>query len=186
METATAKKLQEEITETFLKIVYGEKYLSPLKKKRIDDFWDFCHATFWPCQNFTDAEKEKFRELIAEHFTGDPDEKFLELIERAILVKRYIRRGFGRFVASPIDWLDIRYSYGLTGTAPWRNDMMERRKTLPHYNDSVVFLALSILIFCENKSTGTVEKVRDTLIKSKNYDLLNIYNRAIIHFLFIN
>lgn len=186
METATARKLGEEMAEAVLQIIYGDKYLSPLKKKRINDFWDFCHATFWPCQNFTEAEKQKFRELIAEHFTGDPNEKFVELVERAILVKRYIRRGFGRFVAKPIDWLNIHFRYGLSGTAHWHKEMMEQRKTVPYYNDGVVFLAVAIQSFCENTNTGEIEEVRNLLIESKQYDLLNIYNRAIIHFLFIN
>ena len=62
----TARKLEEQIAENFMQIIYGEKYLSPVKRKRINDFWDFCHAQFWPCQNFTDVEKEKFKEWLNE------------------------------------------------------------------------------------------------------------------------
>lgn len=182
----TARKLEQQIEENFLRIIYGDKYLSPLKKQRINDFWDFCHATFWPCQNFTEAEKAEFKTLIAEHFDGDSNRKFLELVERAILAKLYIDRRVGRYVAKPIDWLNINFRYGLSGTAYWHQEMMEQRQTVPYYNESIVFLAAAILSFCENTNPEEIEEVRNLLIESRQYKLLNIYNRALIHFLFIN
>lgn len=184
---ATARKLGEEMAETVLQIIYGEKYLSPLKRKRINDFWDFCHAQFWPCQNFTETEKEKFKDLIADHFIcDDPNQRFVELIERAILAKRYIRRRVGRYIAKPIDWLNINFRFGLSGTARWYQELEEQRLTVPHYNEAVAFLAEAVLSFCKNTNPEEIEHVRNELIKDKQYDLWNMYNRAIIHFLFIN
>lgn len=180
------RKLDEQIAESFLRIIYGEKYMSPVKMKRINDFWDFCHAQFWPCQNFTEMEKAKFKELIAEHFDGDADEKFIELVQRAILAKRYIKRRVGRYVAKPIDWLNINFRYGLSGTAYWYQEIMEQRETVPHYNEAIEFLAKAILSFCKHTNPQEIEEVRNQLIENRQYDLLNMYNRAIIHFLFIN
>ncbi len=181
------RKLEDQITENFMKIIYGDKYLSPVKRKRINDFWDFCHAQFWPCQNFTEQEKQKFKELITDHFTGDDaNKKFIELIERAILAKRYIKRRSGRYIAKPIDWLNIHFKFGLSGTANWYQELVKQRKTVPHYNEAVTFLARAVLSFCKNLNSQEVEAVRNQLIEDRQYDLLNMYNRAIIHFVFIN
>ncbi len=183
----TARKLEEQIAENFMKIIYGDKYLSPVKKKRINDFWDFCHAQFWPCQNFSETEKAAFKELIADHFNcDDANAKFVELIERTILAKRYIKRRNGRYVAKPIDWLNINFRFGLSGTAYWYKELVEQRKTVPHYNEAVAFLASAILSFCKNTNPEEIEEVRNQLLENKQYDLWNMYNRAIIHFLFIN
>ena len=182
-----ARKLDQEIAETVLQIIYGDKYISPLKRKRINAFWDFCYATFWSNQNFSEAEKEKFRELIADHFAGadDPNQKFIELVERAILAKRYIRRSPSRYIAKPMDWLNISFKKGLSGTVNWYKEVNEQRKTVPHYNEGIAVLANAILDFSKFARQQQIAEYRNHLIKMDQFDLLFLYQNAIIHLLFI-
>jgi hypothetical protein len=182
-----ARKLDQEIAESVLQIIYGGKYISPLKRKRINAFWDFCYATFWSNQNFAEAEKEKFKELIADHFAGvdDPNQKFIELVERAVLAKRYIRRRSSRYITKPIDWLNINFKKGLSGTASWYKELNEQRKTVPHYNEGIAVLANGILDFSKFGRSQQITEYRKHLIKMEQYDLVFLYQNAIIHLLFI-
>lgn len=182
-----ARKLEEEIVNQLLQIVYGDKYLSPLKKKRINDLWDICYATIWPKENFSKTEIETFKVLIADHFIGseNADEKFAELIERVVLAKRYINRRQGRYISKPIDWLNIHFKTGLQGTEKWYKQVTDQRKTVPHYNEGIKLLSEALLSFSKHQKTNEIEQYREEFIKQKQHDLLFYYTNAIMHLLFI-
>jgi hypothetical protein len=179
----TAKKNEAAETVDFLlRIIYGDKYVAPIKKKRINDFWAFCHSTFWGNENFTPEQIEEFKSLIAEHFKGahDINAKFLELVERAVLVKRYLRRREGRYIAKPADWFNINFMFGLSGTARWYKELAEQRKTVPHYNEGIGMLAAAILQYSMHRKTSDVTSQREQLIAAKQIDLAQLYMNAVV------
>src|SRR5437868_6598554 len=134
---SAARKLQNQglPKSPQLRIIFGGLHTGK-KQKRINDFWVFCHSTFWSRENFTESQQEDFKHLIAEHFRRgtDVDTTFRELIQRAILAKRYVRRGPGRYMPKPADWLNVHFARGLSGTASWYSELAEQRKTVPSYN----------------------------------------------------
>src|SRR6202007_2144375 len=101
------RKINTELeTEVILKLIKGGLYQPSKKETRINHFWVFCHSTFWSTQNFSEKEVEKFKALIAEHFKDNEkvNHKFKELVERATMAKRYIKRRWWRYITKPMDW----------------------------------------------------------------------------------
>lgn len=180
----TARKTEaEETVDFFLRIIYGDKYYAPIKRKRINDFWSFCHSTFWPNENFTQEQVNEFKALIADHFKGakDINGKFKELIERAALVKRYLRRREGRYISKPADWLNINFLFGLSNTARWYKELTEQRKTVPHYNEGIAYLAEAILSYSKYRKPQEVAKWREAFIADKHTDLMQLYMNAVAY-----
>src|SRR3954466_13159706 len=138
---SAAKKIEGNTKEAKSKfsIVYGDLHANGKRQKRINDFWIFCHSTFWSKEIFSEIQEEEFKKLIAEHFrhSKNSDKTFIELIHRAVLAKRYVKRSQWRYIPKPSDWLNINYSKGLAGTADWFRQLAEQRKTVPSYNSAL-------------------------------------------------
>lgn len=184
-----ARKINEQFeTEIFLKLIKGGLYQTAKKQQRINDFWIFCHSTFWSTENFTSEEQEKFKQLIADHFKGcdNPNKKFKELVQRAVMAKRYIQRRSGRYIAKPIDWFNIYFKTGLSGTEKWYREMIIQRVTVPHYNEGIKLLAKAVLDYSKDENPFEVEYYRNEFIKNKQTTLLFLYTNFIMHKEFIN
>ncbi len=165
-----------------LRIVKGGK--SDPMKSVIENTWIFIHAALWPNEEFTNNEEEQFKQLISEHFnfSDNPNSVFEELIERVCLVKRFISRKQSRYVAKPIDWLNIHYYAGLTGTAGWYDEVCLQRATVPQYNYGLRLLSKAITKYLQEPTVKTIVNYRKKLIAEKQFDLLQIFNNSIIHF----
>lgn len=165
-----------------LKIVKGGK--SDPMNSVIDNTWMFIHAALWPHEEFTHKEEEQFKMLISEHYnySENPNSVFEELIERVCLAKRFIKRKPGRYIAKPIDWLNIHYYAGLTGTVAWYNEVCIQRATVPSYNHGLTVLAKAITKYLQEPTVKTIVCHRKKLIAEKQFDLLQIFNNTIIHF----
>lgn len=171
-----------------LRVIKGGLFPATKKEKRIEQFWLFCHATLWNSQQFDNSQVEQFKELISEHFKKfkDADKAFKQLVERVCLAKRYVNRRPGRFISKPIDWLNINYRNGLTGTESWYKSVTDQRKTVPHYNEGILTLSRAILSWCEQKNILDILNYRSELIKQKQFDLLQVYMNSIIHIQYLN
>lgn len=187
------KKIQtkREIKNTHvphLKVVKGGLFPTTKREKRIEQFWLFCHATFWNTQQFSDAEITEFKLLIREHFKRNKnvDATFKQLVERVCLAKRYVTRKKGRYISKPIDWLNINYKNGLAGTASWYKVVQEQRETVPHYNEGIALLAKSVYKYCETRNILDMLINRKELIRLKQHDLLQIYMNTIMHIQYFN
>ncbi len=165
-----------------LKIVKGGKS-DPINSV-IDNTWIFIHAALWDQEEFSNKEIEQFKQLIAEHyhFSENSQSVFEELIERVCLAKRFIKRRQGRYVAKPIDWLNIHYYAGLAGTQGWYNEVCLQRITVPDYNKGLTLLAKAILKYLQEPTAKTILSYRKKLIAEKQFDLLQIFNNTIVQF----
>ena len=163
-----------------LKIVKGGKN-DPMNSV-IDNTWMFIHAALWDHEEFSDKEIEQFKKLISEHYhvSKNSQNVFEELIERVCLAKRFVNRRHGRYVAKPIDWLNIHYYAGLAGTQGWYNEVCLQRITVPEYNKGLTILAKGILKYLQEPSAKTILSYRKKLIAEKQFDLLQIFNNTIV------
>lgn len=165
-----------------LKIVKGGK--SDPMNSVIDNTWMFIHAALWDHEEYSNKEIEKFKQLISEHynFSDNPSSVFEELIERVCLAKRFVKRRQGRYIAKPIDWLNIHYYAGLTGTKNWYQGLCLQRITVPEYNSGLTLLAKAILKYLQEPCAKTILCYRKKLIAEKQFDLLQIFNNTIVQF----
>lgn len=165
-----------------LKVVKGGK--SNPKNNIVENTWNFIHAALWSNSEFSYKEKTQFENLIAEHYNTlkNPEKVFEEIIERVCLAKRFITRKRGRYIAKPIDWLNINYYAGLTGTEGWYQEVCLQRITVPDYNYGITLLAKAICKYLQEPTIKTIATYRKKLIAEKQFDLLQIFNNAIINF----
>lgn len=181
------RKIKKEKKTSHLSVVIGDLHPASRKEKRVYDFWTFCHAVLWPTEVFTPQQEDEFKKLIREHFnnSGDVDATFKELVQRAVLAKRYIRRRSTRYISKPTDWLNIHFAKGLSGTAKWFAELMQQRKTVPHYNEGVTLLADAVLQFARNRIVLDVLKFREKLLEEKQFDLMFYYTNTVLHMQYI-
>lgn len=182
MNTAT-QFIREEEPSILFRLIKGGQYHSDKKEKRIQDFWAFCHATFWPNEDFSVDEETTFLKLISQHFHGTAliDRRFMELIERAAMAKRFIDQQPGRYVARPSEWLNVHFQFGLAGTQDWYNKVSEQRRTVPTYRQGLKMLAKGILNYCRTQDKIAIQVYRQAFIEEKQKNLLAIYTNAISH-----
>jgi hypothetical protein len=180
-------ELQKETIITF-RVIRGGLYSHSIREKRVNDFWTFCHSTFWSNELFTEEEQQEFKMLIADHFKDgkDADEVFFQLLQRATLAKRYIKRRSTRYISKPSDWLNINFKKGLAGTENWLKEVEDQRLTVPTYNEGIELLAEAILSWTKKGNADDVMNYREKFIVSKQFDLLFLYTNAIMHFQYIN
>lgn len=186
--TTVRKVSVENESQPALKLIKGGLYQTDKKRKRINDFWVFCHSAFWSAQNFTEAEEQQFRTLIAAHFAkcNDINKRFKELVERATLAKRYVQRYPNRYMQTPTDWLNITNANGLTGTAIWFSQVKQKRKANPEHHKGIAHLSKAILSYSKRRNVLDVANYRHAFIEMKEHDLLLLYTNAVMHLHFIN
>lgn len=142
------------------------------------------HSALWNNKQFSSKEQENHHELMKEHFQHCQSfrARFIEIVERIALAKRYLSRAKGRYVAKAVDWLNIEYHNGLAGTTNWLYQVKMQRKSCPEYNKGIRVLANAILAYVENSSAYTIMRYRKLLIKDRHFDLLQIFNNTIVNF----
>ena len=165
-----------------LRVIKGGK--SSPKNNTVENTWIFIHAALWNNNEFSYKEETQFQNLIAEHYNTFkyPTKVFEEIIERVCLAKRYVNRKRGRYLSKPIDWLNINYHKGLTGTEGWYKEVCVQRISVPEYNKGITLLAKAITKYLQEPSIKTVVTYRKKLIAQKQFDLLQIFNNSIINF----
>lgn len=169
-------------TVPLLRVVKGGKS-NPLNSM-VDNTWIFIHAALWCNNEFSAKEQTQFQNLIAEHYNThkNPTKVFEEIIERVCLAKRYVNRKRGRYLSKPIDWLNLNYHKGLSGTEGWYQEVCLQRLTVPEYNKGITLLAKAITKYLQEPTIKTIVTYRKKLIGEKQFDLLQIFNNSIINF----
>jgi len=182
------KKQIEQETQVQFRIIRGGLYSPTKRVKRINDFWTFCHSTFWSTQIFKETQEEKFKDLISAYFQKgkDSDEMFSQLVQRAVLAKRYVKRRNTRYMTKPEDWLNINYKKGLKGTETWFQEVEQQRLTVPTHNEALELLAEAVLCWAKKRNILDVPVYREKFIAMKQFDLLFLYTNAVMHFQYIN
>jgi len=165
-----------------LRVIKGGKS-NPLNNI-VDNTWIFIHAALWCNNEFTGKEEAQFQNLIAEHYNThkNPIKVFEEIIERVCLAKRYVNRKRGRYLSKPIDWLNLHYHKGLSGTEGWYQEVCLQRITVPEYNKGITLLAKAITKYLQEPTIKTIVSYRKKLISEKQFDLLQMFNNAVINF----
>lgn len=153
------------------------------KERFINGIWKVAQSALWNNKDFSFAEQEELKQLVAEYFEDNKNIKrsFKDLVERICLAKRFVARRKGRYISKPIDWLNINYRNGLSGTALWLEEVKEQRKSVPHYNEGITTLANGILKFMESPSMIVFHRYRKMLLEKNQFDLLQIYYNTIIN-----
>jgi hypothetical protein len=185
----TAKKTnQKASTQLKLQLLKGGLYPRTKKETASENLWLICKAAFWNTQLFTHEEEANFKLLIAEHFKGSRnlDVTFKQLVERVCLVKRYLTRRKGRYISKPIDWLNVNYKNGLSGTAKWYKDVENQRATVPHYNEGIALFAKALLKYADSRNIIDLLNYRRELIELKQHDLVQLYMNSIMHIQYLN
>lgn len=149
----------------------------------VSNAWNFTQAALWNKESFTQTEIKEFKKLIAQHFetAQDKEKFFIEFCERVCLAKRYVSRQQGRYIAQPINWLNINYRFGIIGTQRWYNEISEQRKTVPHYNRGINLLARAVYKYAETRSEQVFHAARKKFIGEKQFDLLQIFYNTLIN-----
>ena len=165
-----------------LRVIKGGK--SNPKNNTVENTWIFIHAALWNNNEFSYKEETQFQNLTAEHYNTfkNPTKVFEEIIERVCLAKRYVNRKRGRYLSKPIDWLNINYHNGLTGTEGWYKEVCLQRISVPEYNLGITLLAKAITKYLQEPTIKTIVTYRRKLIAQKQFDLLQIFNNTIINF----
>lgn len=181
------RKIQTE-TISHLRVVKGGRKKERSSDQIISNAWLFAQASLWEGQVFTETEIKKFKKLIAEFFEECEysDETFIEFCERVILAKRYVSRSQFRYVAAPINWLNIHFKYGISGTAKWYSEVELQRVTAPEYNKGLSFLAQAVVKYTASPSLPVYRACRKRLIELKQYDLLPVFNSLVTAFHYLN
>lgn len=164
-----------------LRVVKGGK-TNPLNNI-VESTWAFIQAALWQNEEFTETEMLQFQNLISEYYNcNKPAEKvFEELVERVCLAKRYVSRKPGRYVAKPIDWLNMHYYNGLQVTESWYKQVCMQRITVPYYNIGLSLLAKALIKYLHEPTAKTLYAVRKRLIAERQFDLLQIFNNTIVN-----
>ena len=165
-----------------LRVIKGGK--SSPKNNTVENTWIFIHAALWNNNEFSYKEETQFQNLIADHYNTFKNQPkvFEEIIERVCLAKRYVNRKRGRYLSKPIDWLNINYHKGLTGTEGWYKEVCVQRISVPEYNAGITLLAKAITKYLQEPTIKTIVTYRKKLIAQKQFDLLQIFNNSIINF----
>jgi hypothetical protein len=165
-----------------LRVIKGGR--SNPKNNAAENTWIFIHAALWNNNEFSYKEEIQFQNLISEHYNTlkNPTKVFEEIIERVCLAKRYVNRKRGRYLSKPIDWLNINYHKGLTGTEGWYKEVCLQRISVPEYNAGITLLAKAITKYLQEPTIKTIVSYRKKLIAQKQFDLLQIFNNSIINF----
>jgi hypothetical protein len=165
-----------------LRVIKGGR--SNPKNNTVENTWIFIHAALWNNNEFSYKEEIQFQNLISEHYNTfkNPTKVFEEIIERVCLAKRYVNRKRGRYLSKPIDWLNINYHKGLTGTEGWYKEVCLQRISVPEYNAGITLLAKAITKYLQEPTIKTIVNYRKKLIAQKQFDLLQIFNNSIINF----
>lgn len=153
------------------------------KQKFINGVWLVAQSTFWNNKQFSVAEQENLKQLIAGHFKNKHAHKtiFKELCERICLAKRYVDRKQGRYISKPVDWLNVHYHKGLSGTANWLEEVKEQRKTVPLYNEGISTFSYAVLNYIDFPNIRVFEHYRTVLIQQEQYDLLQVFYNLIVN-----
>lgn len=185
--TAVRRLEADQQHEPVLKLVHAVTARRYRRQNRIDQYWIFCHAALWRNEQFSPEEVTHFKTLIKEHFRGckDKDHTFCELVERAILARRYVNRHRTRYMSPPSEWLEITNTKGLSGTQAWLERINLERLEKPNYNAGIFILAKAILAFCNRKNSLSVVHYRHELLSHKEHELLSVFLHAIAHICYL-
>ncbi|MCC6370073.1 MAG: hypothetical protein IT236_03605 [Bacteroidia bacterium] len=168
--------------------IASEHFLKALNRlKRIEDFWTFCHATFWFDRNFCEEEQNHYRRLIGTYFDNqqDADSVFTELVERACALKLYFNRNRDTKIPSPSEWLNGNRYCNLRCSKMWHHDFLHKLSPNAASILAVKWLAKSYQRFAQSSNLLEVALFRQTLISNKQPELLQIYLNAVFHFQFV-
>jgi hypothetical protein len=182
------KKIKTE-NASHLRVIHGEKSKRTRSAEQmVNNAWLFAQASLWDKQIFTDAEIKKFKRLIAEFFEENEfsHDTFIEFCERVILAKRYVARSSYRYIAAPINWLNIHFKYGISGTESWYNEVQEQRETAPEYNKGMNDLAEAVFTYTAKPSLSAYREARKCLIERRQFDLVPVFNSLVTAFHFLN
>lgn len=185
----TAKKVKQETGKQLkLQLIKGGLYPRTKKETASENLWLICKAAFWNTQLFSHEEEANFKLLVAEHFKGSRnlDVTFKQLVERVCLAKRYLTRRKGRYISKPIDWLNVNYKNGLSGTAKWYKEVNNQRATVPNYNEGIALFAKALLKYADNRNIIDLLNYRRELIELKQHDLVQLYMNCIMHIQYLN
>ncbi len=164
-----------------LRVVYSRS--KDEQEKLIQGIWIMAQSTFWNNQQFKSSETNELKKLVAMHFENKQSVKqnFKDLAERICLAKRFVARRSGRYISKPLDWLNINFRTGLSGTTAWLDAVKIQRATVPHYNEGIATLAEGILKFIESPEVIVFNHYRRKLQEQKQFDLLQIYYNTILN-----
>jgi hypothetical protein len=172
----------------FIPVGEGKLFDAIKLEKRTEQFFIFCHSMLWSTRDFSENQQNVYKRLIAEHFLSgvDADETFKNLIEKVILAKRYVLEKPYRFIAEPSDWFNIKYYNGLAGTAKWHDALQEQRNSTPQFGESLKIFSEAILNYADERNLLDIIFYRQIFITQKDWDLLQWYMNAVMHYQFIN
>lgn len=143
--------------------------------------WQIAQSALWPDKVFSESDVKEFRTLIAIYYKGRADKTacLKQIIQRILLAKRYVSRNNGRYVSHPINWLNIHFSYGISGTKAWYKQIEEERKQVPHYNEGINLFANGVWKFLCQPTSENYHTLHEVLAEHEQYDLIEVLHHLI-------
>jgi hypothetical protein len=143
--------------------------------------WQIAQAALWPDKNFTDQQKDEYKSLITGYYRGSKNKVacFKQIVQRILLAKRYVNRNKGRYIPKPSDWLNIHFTYGISGTKTWYEKIKEERKKVPHYNEGIKTFADKAWDYLNTPTANNYHVLYNEIVEQEQYDLIPVLHHLI-------
>lgn len=154
---------------------------------RVDTYWKFSRAMFWPYQEFHEGEVTKFKRQIECLFAASSsiDDTFIEYVEKACLAKRHIEEKEDRFIPQPQEWFDTTNPFSISCTEKWYKALQRQRSYNPSFNSGFQLFAQAILRYADTHNILDIPRYRKLFLELTHYDLLQWYFNVVMHLQFI-
>ncbi len=171
-----ALKKQQQATLTLIKGGAKTEY-----QRMILATWQVAHSALWADKVFTQQDKEEFLSLISCYYRGSKNKVacFKQVIQRILLARRYVNRNSRRYIPKPADWLNIHFTYGVSGTKGWFDRIKEERKKVPHYNDGIQLFADGVWTFVNTPTAVNYSNLHQDLFQRDQHDLIEVLHHLV-------
>jgi hypothetical protein len=173
---------------TFARVEQGVLFKTLKKVKLVEQLWIFAHSILWGAQNFSEEEQDRFKKYLSEYFPdgANVEETFRELVERFVLAKRYLLEKPYRFIAPPNDYLNPKFYNSFSSTATWFRALQVLKQKNPDICESLEVFSEAILNYATTQNILDIVFYRHVFTSLENYDLLQWYMNAIVHYQFLH
>ncbi len=143
--------------------------------------WQVAQSALWADKVFSDQDKDEFFSLISGYYRGSKNKVacFKQVIQRILLARRYVNRNRNRYIPKPADWLNIHFTYGISGTKGWYERIKEERKKVPHYNEGIKLFADGVWTFVNTPTAANYLNLHGNLFERDQHDLIEVLHHLV-------
>ncbi len=143
--------------------------------------WQIAQSALWADKTFTEKDKEEFLSLISGYYRGNKNKLacFKQIVQRILLARRYVNGNKYRYIPKPADWLNIHFTYGISGTKSWYERIREERKKVPHYNEGIKLFADGVWEYLSSPTAKNYTSLHEQLFQQDQHDLIVVLHHLV-------